>query len=205
MTRAKADIDPAPHGYDDDGNPKAPYGLNADGSPRKSNRGRRAGAQTSARKSASTASVSGSKKDAERKGMLVDLVNMLVVAPLASASQAPILKRRLGDRHTDALAGDAFILASYFPHVADGLILLSKTKPQTLAWLDKAEENAPYLVLASAGLQLAKAVADNHLNPNPEVAKAGRNMAAIHMAQMAEQVNAEAERYTQQAAQPVGV
>jgi hypothetical protein len=124
--------------------------------------------------------------------MLCDIADMTIVSPLATASQAAVLATRIGARQADALAGDAFILSQYMPHIADGLILLSKTKPATLAWLDRAEQNAPYLVLARAIMGAGKAILDNHLNPNPNVAAAGRSLAALRIAQMAEAVNAQA-------------
>jgi hypothetical protein len=188
----------APHGRDGNGTPLAPYGLNVDGSPRKSNRGARAGQRktggsASARKSSAAPTVAGSSlSDADRKGMLCELADMMLTSPLASASQVPFIVNRIGPKQSDAIAGDAFILSQYFPGIADGLILLSKTKPHTLAWLDKLEENAPMVVLTNALLRAGKAVADNHFNPNPRVAQAGRSLAALRMAQMAEAVNAQA-------------
>jgi hypothetical protein len=188
----------APHGRDGNGTPLAPYGLNVDGSPRKSNRGARAGQRksngpASARKSSAAPTVAGSSlSDADRKGMLCELADMMLTSPLASASQVPFVVNRFGPKQSDALAGDAFILSQYFPGIADGLILLSKTKPHTLAWLDKLEENAPMVVLTNALLRAGKAIADNHINPNPRVAQAGRSLAALRMAQMAEAVNAQA-------------
>lgn len=190
-------IDPAaPHGRDGNGTPLAPYGLNVDGSPRKSNRGARAGqkgrgAAGKGKPAGPQVSVSNLNDD-DRRGMLCELADMALVTPLASASQTPFLINRIGARQTDALAGDAFILSQYMPGIAEGLILLSKTKPRTLAWLDKAEQNAPYILLTKAIMDAAKAVAENHFRPNPNVAAAGRSLAAIRMAQMAEAVNAQA-------------
>jgi hypothetical protein len=132
--------------------------------------------------------------DIERKGMICDLADGIIVAPLAGLSRLPFLAARIGKTQTDALAGDAFILSQYMPHIADGAILLSKTKPQTLAWLDKLEQNAPYILLTQALLGAAKAIAENHFRPDPRVAEAGRNLAATKVAQMAAAVNAEADR-----------
>jgi len=196
MTQAN---DPAaPHGRDASGTPLAPYGLNVDGSVRKSNRGARAG-QKGNRKPGTTASSAPSVStsnltDAERKGMLLELADSLLVTPLAGLSQAPFLAGRIGAVQTDALAGDAFILSQYAPGLADGVILLSKTKPKTLAWMDKLESNAPYILITKALLDTGKAFLENHMNPNPRLAQAGRSLAALKMAQMAEAVNAEAAR-----------
>lgn len=185
----------APHGYEDDGQtPKAPYGWNIDGSPRKSNRGRRgkvSPARSAARPPAGKPKASLNLNDTQRKGMLADLFAMLITDPLATASQAPGLRGRLG-KHADALAGDAFILTQIAPPVFDGLILWSKTKPSVLSWLDKTQENAPAVIVAGAVLQGVKAIIDNHVRPNPALAEAGRNMAQMHMMQMAAAVNEEA-------------
>ncbi len=193
----------APHGRDANGTPLTPYGLNVDGSPRKSNRGARAGQRKNGspagRKTASPQVAVSNLTDMERKQMLCELADMLLVSPLASLSQVPVLVNRMGRRQADALAGDAFILAQYLPGIADGLILLSKTKPATLAWLDKAEQNAPYLVLANAGFAAAKALVENHINPNPSVAQAGRSLAAMRIAQMAAAVNAQAAAIAEEA------
>lgn len=186
----------APHGRDANGTPLAPYGLNVDGSPRKSNRGARAGQKgngagrkPSARRSAGPQMATSNLSDDERKQLLSELTDAFVVAPLAGLSTVPFLAKRIGPAQTDALAGDAFIISQYAPSVFDGAILLSKTKPSTLAWLDKIETNAPYLLLAQAGLSMAKALALNHLNPDARLASAGRSMAQVRMAQMAEAVN----------------
>lgn len=189
----------APHGRDANGTPLAPFGLNVDGSPRKSNRGARAGQKSGMAKARRTTTpvMSGSNlSDTDRKGMLCELADMFIVSPLASASQVPILITRMGAKQANALAGDAFILAQYMPGIADGMILWSKTKPGALAWLDKMEEAAPVVVLINAILRAGKAVADNHLNPNPRVAQAGRSLAALRVAQMAEAVNAQAAAMT---------
>lgn len=188
--------DPAPHGYDDQGVPLAPHGLNLDGTPRKSGRGRMAGtarAVAGAATKTSTPKTNKAKED-QRKSMLVDLVNSLIVTPLASASKAPQVIKRLGERHADALAGDALILNAYAPPVFDGVILWARQNPKVLSWMDKAEENAPFILIAQGLLGMGKAMIDNHLAPNPAVADAGRNLSAMHIAAMAEAVNAEADR-----------
>lgn len=193
----------APHGRDETGKPLAPLGYKVDGTPRVSNRGARAGQRgqsnaSSKKSTAPTASLS-SLTDIQRKAMLCDLADGILIAPIAGLSQVPWIAQRIGRTQTDALAGDAFILAQYMPHIADGAILLSKTKPATLAWLDKLEQNAPYILLTQALLGLGKAVAENHMRPNPQLATAGRNLAAVKLAQMAEAVNAEADRISAEA------
>jgi hypothetical protein len=192
----------APFGRDDEGRPLAPLGHKIDGKPRMDRRGAGPGQRGTGNSSprrpkrstlrpglkASTSSLT----DLQRKSLLIDMAANLLVTPLASLSRAPFLEKYMGARQTDALAGDAMILNAYAPHLADAAILLSKTKPKTLAWMDKVEDNAPYVMLAQVGIQLVKAVADNHMRPNPHVAEAGRNLAAMRIAEMAEEINRQA-------------
>jgi hypothetical protein len=183
----------APHGRGADGVPLAPYGHNLDGTPRKSNRGRTASSKPkvgAAPKLTRTSNLT----DMQRKGMLGELAMTYVVAPLATLSRVPFLKSRIGEKQTDAFAGDAFIVGQYAEPIIDGVIMMSKTRPGLLSWMDKLEENAPMLVLASAVLQAAKALAENHIRPNPAFANAGRNMAMMHMQQMADEINKQAEQ-----------
>jgi hypothetical protein len=200
----------APFGYEADGTtPNAPYGLKVDGSPRMDRRGATAGqfgtrntapaagrgrgpGRRKPRATAGMKSTASSLSDVQRKSLLVDLVNNLVVTPLASLSRAPFLEKYIGPAQTDALAGDAFILAQFAPHLAEAAIVMDKVKPKTLAWLEKAEENAPYLLLAQVGLQMVKAIADNHMRPNPNVAAAGRELSRMRIAEMAEEINRQA-------------
>lgn len=191
--------DPAPHGYDDEGKPKAPYGLNTDGTPRKSRRGPVAGRRVSSPAVDRPKVEVSSKSDKERKGMLLQLADAFLVTPLANFSKTPFLGKKIG-KHADALAGDALILAHYGPALADAAILMSKDRPGLLSWLDKAEQNAPWLMLAQVGIQVAKSIAENHINPDPAMAAAGRNLAQMRMQQMAAEVNAEAERIAEEAA-----
>lgn len=204
MTELKPDRSnpEAPFGRDEDGTPKAPYGLKVDGTPRSSRRGalpgqRGVGNSSGARgrKPPGRPGVSAASKsltDTQRKGMLLDLASNLLVTPLASLSQVPFLRRYIGTRHTDALAGDALILDMYAPAIADGLIIYSKSRPKTLAWMEKIEDNAGLIILAQAAIQAGKQIADNHIRPNPAVAEAGRNLAAMRVAQMAEEINRQA-------------
>jgi hypothetical protein len=188
----------APHGRDESGAPLAPYGYKTDGTPRLSRRGAQAGQQgngnATRRPSSATARAKvTSLTDVQRKGMLVDLADSLIVTPLASASQVKAIVDRVGPKQADALAADAFVLGQFMPHLADGLIVLSKTKPATLSWLDKAEENAPYLMLAQVGVQMAKALVANHVKPNPSFAAAGRSYANMRLAAMADEINRQAD------------
>jgi len=194
----------APHGRDDQGIPLAPYGLNLDGTPRKSKRGRTVGGRPPGpgkpAAKPSMSSTASSLSDVQRKGMLQELAMTMLVSPLATLSRVPLVKKYLGEKQANGLAGDAFILAQVAPGIVDGVILLSKTKPGMLAWMDKMEENAPYVVLASAVLQGVKAIAANHLNPSPQLADAGRNLAMMHMEAMAAAVNEQAAQMRAQAA-----
>lgn len=183
----------APHGRDDDGAPKTPYGVNLDGTPRKSNRGARPGQRRGGARSKARAGVkSSSPTDAQRKLMLCQLGDTVLTAPLVALSAAPPVVHKIGQVQADALAGDAVILTQFMPHVADGLIVLSQSKPGALAWLDQVEEKAPYLLLASVGVQLAKALVNNHMNPNPQLAAAGRLQAQMNQQAMIRAIEEEA-------------
>lgn len=186
----------APHGRDDNGTPLAPYGLKTDGTPRLSRRGAVAGAKGNTapgrrRSGPGPSATVSSLTDVQRKGMLIDLADM-ILSPLATAAEAPFIRKRIGAKQSSAVLGDVFIMNQFLPGFADGLIFMSKTKPATLAWMDKAEENAPMLILASVGLQAVKALIENHIRPNPTFAQAGKAMATAKLQQLADAVNAAA-------------
>lgn len=185
----------APHGYEEDGvTPRAPYGLRSDGKPRKSNRGARPGQRGNGNRAAPRRP-GGTKKspsDAIRMQQLCALGDMLVISPLSAASMTPGLAKKIGQGQCDALAGDAVILTEYMPKLAEGLIVLSQSKPAALAWLDQVEDKAPYLLLLNVGVQVGKALVSNHMNPNPRLAHAGRLQGAIRSLQLAEAIEAQA-------------
>lgn len=187
--------DEAPHGRDESGKPLAPYGYLKDGTtPRKSNRGARPGQRGNgngarARRPGVKAS---SPTDAQRKEQLCALGEMAIISPLAAASFSPAVAKKFGQKQADALAGDAVILTQYLPHIADGLIVLAQSKPGALTWLDQVEDKAPYLLLANVGIQVAKALVSNHLDPNPRLAKAGRLQAAMRAEQLAAAIEQQA-------------
>jgi hypothetical protein len=184
----------APFGRDDDGVALAPYGLKTDGTPRLSNRGARPGQASKGPKRPRTRPgvKLSSRTDKQRKDALVGLMDMVVVTPLLAASMSPQVKSRIGEKQTTALAGDAVIVSSYAPHLAEGLIVLSQSKPGALAWLDQVEEKAPYLMLMNVGLQMAKAFVENLVNPNEELAGTAQLMAKMRMAEMAQAIQQEA-------------
>lgn len=183
----------APHGRDEQGVPLTPFGKNLDGTPRKSNRGarpgqKRGGGRTKTRPGAK----SNSPTDIQRKAMLCQLGEMAITGPLVALSAAPPVVSKFGQEQADAFAGDAVIITQFLPHVADGLIVLSQSKPGTLAWLDQVEEKAPFLLLASVGVQLVKALANNHMNPNPQLAAAGKLQAQMNQQAMIRAIEEEA-------------
>jgi len=182
----------APHGRDTDGSPLAPYGLKLDGTPKLSNRGAKPGQRGNGGKTAKKP-VTRSTTDAKRREMLLGLSDMLIVTPLAGISSSPILGKKIGPKQTDALAGDAVIVSHFAPALADSLIVLAQTKPGALAWMDTVEEKAPYLMLAQVGMEMAKAFIGNHLNPDRQLADAGRTLARMKVAQMTADIEAEAE------------
>jgi hypothetical protein len=201
MTDTHEDPD-APHGRDANGDPLAPYGYKVDGTPRKSNRGAAPGQKGnsgSGKKPAAAASPAQfSATDKKRVETIVGLVEMGVVMPLVGASMSPQLAKRLGParaHHVDALAGDAVILSQFSRPLAEAVVVLGQTKPAALAWLDSVEEKAPYLMLAQVGIQLTKAIVGHHMNPQPRLNNAGRLLAQVRSAQIAEQIEAEARAY----------
>jgi hypothetical protein len=129
----------------------------------------------------------------QRKAALLQLSEMFIEAPLAMASTSSMLQKRLGEKQTDALAGDALIWSFYSPSLADGLIAYSQQKPRVLSWLDGVQEKAPLLMLAQVGVQMTKAFVGNHMDPDPNVAKSGRRLVRMNVAKMARAINEEAE------------
>lgn len=187
----------APHGRDEHGVPLAPYGLKVDGTPRLSARGMTAGGGFNNRPAGTSTKAKatlGSLTDQQRKGMLCDLGDSFIVTPLATASSAPAVVGRIGGQKADALAGTAYIISQYAPHVADAMIVLSKSKPGALAWMDKAEQHAPYLMLMQVGVQMTKALVSNFINPDPRYAKAGRSYANMRLSAMADEINRQADQ-----------
>lgn len=186
----------APHGRDDDGTPKAPYGYKEDGNPRKSNRGRRSGATVAAppRKSDRNVKAGARPKGRTRnetKGQLLELVG-LVTTPLATAGHSPAVQKKLGDRHAMALAGDAVIIEALAPDFVDGVLLLADRKPGILAWMDKAEDAAPAILMAKAAATMVKALVQNHMNPDPGLAHAAGTMVKVKAARYAAAIEQEA-------------
>lgn len=185
--------DMAPHGYEADGvTPKAPYGYRKDGVPRKSNRGARPGAFGGG---SSSSTSKASKTDAKRVEGLVMLAEVFVCMPLAAASTNRFVKRYLGEKHTDALAGDALILSMHAQGTAEGLVEYAQDHPGWLSWMDGVEDKATSLKLLYHLGMMGKAMAMNHLAPDPRTAEAGRNMARVRTVQAAQQAQAEAARY----------
>jgi hypothetical protein len=187
------EIDPkAPHGRDENGVPLAPFGHKTNGDPKISNRGRtpspgkktvpnqKAGARPKARTKAQT------------KGQLVELAGMFTT-PLAAAADSSLVKKQLGERQALALAGDAVILDAFAEPMVDAIMLAAETKPGLLAWMDKVEDKAPWLMMAQVGGSLVKALVQNHMSPDPRLAEAGRTMVQVKAARYAAEIEAEAE------------
>lgn len=184
----------APHGFKDDGvTPNAPFGYLRDGvTPRKGNRGARPGPRSGSRNRTRPGVKVTSRTDRQRLDSLVSLADMLLVTPLASLSASPQIAARFGEKHATALAGDAVILSHFSQPLGEGLIALSQTKPGVLAWMDTVEDKAPYLLLANVGLQMTKAIIENHLHPNEKLASSGGLMLQMKLSEMAQAVEAEA-------------
>lgn len=189
----------APHGRDDDGVPKAPFGYKDDGNPRKSNRGRRPGekvAGVAAPPKKATANVKAGSRPkartkAQTKDQLMELVGMLTTG-VAKAADAPPMRKKLGERHATALMGDAIIVEAVMPEVLDGVIMYADRKPGLLAWMDKAEDAAPALLIAKGLATLTTAIVQNHMNPDAQLASAARSMVRVKAARYAAAIEQEA-------------
>ncbi|MER7953058.1 hypothetical protein ABTY59_37335 [Streptomyces sp. NPDC096079] len=201
------DIDEqAPHGRDENGTPYAPYGYKANGDPKLSNRGRpaanagpkvaappkKAGAPA-AKSAAKTSSAKKGRSEEETRGMLLGLAQM-VITPLAAAGVNPAVRKRIGNRQGDALAGDAVILHAAAPGLVDGVMAYAKHKPGVLAWMDKAEDLAPSFLLIQELGKLGAALAKNHMAPDQSLAAGARslvNVAALQHARALREMEAE--------------
>lgn len=186
----------APHGRDDDGVPKAPYGYKEDGNPRKSNRGRRPGPGVAAPPKKDTKNVrSGSRPKSrtkqQTKDQLLELVGEVTAAVAKGADSKPV-RAKLGDRHAGAIMGHAVILQAVAPDILDGVIMMAEKKPGLLAWMDKAEDAAPALLIAKGLATVVVAMAQNHVNPSEELEHAARSMVKIRAQRYAWAIEEEA-------------
>jgi hypothetical protein len=179
----------APHGYADDGvTPLAPYGLKADGTPRLNNRGRRAKAAPAGPSKGTGAAA---KKARDQRDGLLQLADALL-SPAMTGTSTEAFAKKVGRKRADGIAGSLVILDGYMPAYADWVVQLAQTKPGMLAWMDRLEENTPYLQGAIITAQMVKALAGNILNPDPRLAEAARLKATIRNAQMAAAIEEEA-------------
>jgi len=187
----------APHGYGPDGAPLAPFGYKADGTPRKDGRGRPvgSGAKTAPgpKKKGPRRPAAPSAKDvaAKQRAALLGLADM-VLTPVAGAAATPVVRARLGERHAMALSGDVVILQSATPQIVDQVVALAEQRPGMLAWLDTLENQAPVMGLVMTGLQVAKAIVQNHMQPDARLAAAGQTLVRVRAAQIAEEIERQA-------------
>lgn len=182
----------APHGRDDNGTPLAPFGYKTNGDPKLSNRGRAPAPQKKATTNVKAAARPRGRSAAQTKGQLLELVGMLTT-PLAAAVDAPAVRKRIGERHADAVAGDVVIVEALAPDFIDGLMMAAERKPGLLAWMDKAEDAAPALIMAKAAATMVKAIVQNHMHPDPQLAAAGRRLASVKAARYAAAIEQEAQ------------
>lgn len=181
----------APHGRDENGTPIAPFGYKTNGDPKKSNRGRAPSPQKKATANVKAGSRPRGRTKNETKSQLLELVGMFT-APVPALADSPMVRKRIGDRHADALPGDAVILEALAPDFVEGFMMMAERKPGLLAWMDKAEDAAPALVMAKAGLTMVKAIVQNHAHPDPQLAAAGRKMTQVKAARYAAAIEKEA-------------
>lgn len=182
----------APHGRDENGAPLAPYGYKTNGDPKLSNRGRAPAAP--GKKSTPNVKAGArpkSRTQAQTKHQLVELGQMLTT-PLIIASDNPVVRKKLGERHAAALAGDAVLLDMHVEPAVDVVMLAAQTRPGILAWMDKAEDAAPLLMAAKVFGSLTKALVQNHMNPDERLARAGRSLLKVRAAKYAAAIEAEA-------------
>jgi hypothetical protein len=184
----------APHGRDEQGVPKAPYGYTQDGNPRKGNRGRRAGVTAPPKKTEKNVRAGSRPKartKAQTKAQLLELVGEFTAAVAKGVDSGPV-RSRIGDRHAGAIMGHAVIVQAVAGDFLDGLIMEAETRPGLLAWMDKAEEAAPKLVMAKALMTMGAAMVQNHVNPSPELEHAARSMVRVRAARYAAAIEEEA-------------
>lgn len=187
----------APHGRDEQGVPRAPYGYKEDGNPRKSNRGRRPGGPGVAappkkgERNVKAGSRPKSRSKKETKDKLLELVSETTAA-IAKGADSAVVRARIGDRHAGAVMGHAVILRAVAPDILDGVIMYADRKPGLLAWMDKAEEAAPALIIGKGLATMAAAMVQNHMNPAPELEHAARSMVKVQAARYAAAIEEEA-------------
>jgi hypothetical protein len=186
----------APHGRDEQGVPLAPYGFTQEGNPRKSNRGRRPGGGVTpppkkSEKNVRSGARPKSRTKAQTKAQLLELVGEFTAAVAKGVDSGPV-RSRIGDRHAGAIMGHAVIVQAVAGDFLDGLIMEAETRPGLLAWMDKAEEAAPKLVMAKALMTMGAAMVQNHVNPSPELEHAARSMVRVRAARYAAAIEEEA-------------
>jgi hypothetical protein len=159
-----------------------------------SNRGRAPGAASgkpAAPKPKAATAAAPSKTAQKQKAALMGLADM-VGPPVVALAQRDWFLKRFGEKNSMGLAGNAVIFQSFAPHLADGAIQWSQSRPGILAWLDTVEDNAPAFTFIVAAAQMTKAMVSNMLAPDPRLAQAGVTMARIRAAQMAAEIEAQA-------------
>lgn len=187
----------APHGRDEQGVPKAPFGYTQEGNPRKSNRGRRpqgsgvAAPPKKAEKNVKAGARPKSRSRAETKSRLLGLVEEVTVAVAKGADSARV-RARLGDRHAGAIMGHAVITRAVAPDILDGVIMAAEKRPGLLAWMDRAEDAAPAILIGKGLATWVAAIAQNHVNPAPELEHAARSMVKVYAARYAAAIEEEA-------------
>lgn len=117
----------------------------------------------------------------------------MLTTPLAAAADSPLIRKKLGERQALALAGDAVIIDAHAEPMVDAVMVLAQSKPGVLAWMDKAEDVAPYLMLAQVGASMVKALVQNHLSPDQRLADAGRTMVQVRAHRYAAEVERQAQ------------
>ncbi|MYR11945.1 hypothetical protein GTY62_15295 [Streptomyces sp. SID724] len=181
----------APHGRDEQGVPLAPYGYKTNGDPKLSNRGRAPAPGKKPTPNVKSGARPKSRTQGETRHQLVELGRMFT-SPLVPLSKNAMVRKKIGDRQAMALAGDAVILDMHVEPAVDALMTAAQTRPGLLAWMDKAEDLGPAVMGLRVVASLTKALAENHMNPDERLARAGESMLKIRAAKYAAAIEAEA-------------
>jgi hypothetical protein len=88
--------------------------------------------------------------------------------------------------------GHAVITRAVAPDILDGVIMAAEKRPGLLAWMDRAEEAVPALIIAKGFATLVGAMVQNHMSPSAELEHAARSMVRVHAARYAAAIEEEA-------------
>lgn len=189
-------VDPvAPHGRDADGVPLHPYGFRRDGVPKLSNRGRKVAAPPK-KAAANTKAGPGAATRRQQKQALMEIADMLLT-PAAGIATAPPLRKKLGEKRADAVAGSVVIVGSFAEDIADFTVHMAESRPGLLSWMDRMDDKLPLVMGAKILVGMGKALAQNWVQPDPQLAAAARKVAPLRAAQFAASISDQYAQFVQ--------